>query len=316
MGADLAELPHEKPQPARLFITMLNKFFAKPIELQVGEHALKFCSIADFEFCLSGRTTVPSRKITEMVKFTPEQLKKEARTIKDIEKRFVAILSRSIEDPLSINRAIRELDPLIFSQDHAWRDIISSMNNSGDELNPFRRVALVKYMQYLSSRQEIIKYLYSEKKKFLEEPAAKEAEGPDSARFKDTLILENTLFEPTPGAEHKAREYERLPKGELINVAVDPGAQVEVLLSKHVCKLIGGEPLKFMDQAGRQYELRKGRNIVGRDTISNIMIDPSLRDVSRLHLVIEKVDEKHVNLTDMSSHGTYLPVQYLPRTRA
>lgn len=295
---------------------MLNKLFTKPIELQVGDHLLKFHSIADFEFCLSGRTSVPSRKITEMVKFSPDQLKKEARTIKDIEKRFVAILSRSIEDPNSINRAIRELDPLIFSQDHNWRDIISSMNNSGDELNPFRRVALVKYMQYLSSRQEIIKYLYSEKKKFMEEPAAlRESESAESSKFKDTLILENTLFEPVPGpgSDSKTREYERLPKGEVIGLALEPGAQLEVLLSKHPCKLIATEPLKFVDQAGRQYELRKGRNIVGRDSISNIMIDPSLRDVSRLHLVIEKIDEQHVNLTDMSSHGTYLPAQNLPK---
>ena len=294
---------------------MLNKLFSKPIELQIGEQLLKFFSIGDFEFCLSGRTSVPSRKITEMVKFTPDQLKKEARTIKDIEKRFVSILSKSIEDPLSINRNIRELDPLIFSQDHNWRDIISSLNNGGDELNPFRRVALVKYMQYLSSRQEIIKYLYSEKKKFMDEPSQRESEGGESAKFKDTLILENTLFEPNLGADNKTREYERLPKGEVISLSLTDNAQVDILLSKHVCKLIAGETLKFMDQAGRQYELRKGRNIIGRDTISNIMIDPSLRDVSRLHLVIEKIDERHVSLTDMSAHGTYLPNQYLPQKR-
>jgi hypothetical protein len=295
---------------------MLNKIFSKPVELQVGEQALKFYSIADFEFCLSGRSSVPSRKITEMVKFTPDQLKKEARTIKDIEKRFVSILSRSIEDPASINRAMRELDPLIFSQDHSWREIVSSLNTGGDDLNPFRRVALVKYMQYLSSRQEIIKYLYSEKKRFMEEPALREGEAPDSSKFKDTLILENTIFEPGATEENKDKEFERLPKGEVVNLNLDNGAQVDILLSKHACKLVAGDTLKFVDQAGRQYDLRKGRNIVGRDTISNIMIDPALRDVSRLHLVVEKVDERHCSLTDMSSHGTYVPSRYLRQQRA
>lgn len=295
---------------------MLNKFFSKPVELQVGDQTLKFFSIGDFEFCLSGRTSVPSRKITEMVKFTPDQLKKEARTIKDIEKRFVAMLSRSIEDPSSINRAMRELDPLIFSQDHNWRDVVSSMNGGGDDLNPFRRVALVKYMQYLSSRQEIIKYLYSEKKKFMEDVPQREGEAPDSSKFKDTLILENTIFEPSATEENKGKEFERLPKGEVVNLNLDTGAQVDILLSKHACKLIAGETLKFVDQAGRQYDLRKGRNIVGRDTISNIMIDPALRDVSRLHLVVEKFDERHCSLTDMSSHGTYLPSKFLPQPRA
>ncbi len=295
---------------------MLNKLFAKPMELQVGDVALRFFSIPDFEFCLSGRTTVPSRKITEMVKFTPDQLKKEARTIKDIEKRFVSILSKSIEDPLSINRTLRELDPLIFSQDHTWREIISSLNNGGDELNPFRRVALVKYMQYLSSRQEIIKYLYSEKKKFMEESPVRESEAPENTKFRDTLLLENTLFEPNIGAEQKDKDYERLPKGEAVSINLNPGQEIEILLSKHVCKLIAGDTLKFVDQAGRQYDLRNGRNIIGRDSISNIMLDPSLRDVSRLHLVIEKSDARKVSLTDMSSHGTYLSIKFLSQKRA
>ena len=175
---------------------MLNKLFAKPVELEVAGQPLKFSSIADFEFSMAGRIAVPSRKITEMVKFSPEQLKKEARTIKDIEKRFVGILSKSIEEPTSIERAMRELDPLIFSQDHSWREIIAALNNCSDDVNPFRRVALVKYMQYLSSRQEIIKYLYSEKKKFTGDQG-REPEAPENSKFKDTLILENTLFEPS-----------------------------------------------------------------------------------------------------------------------
>ena len=140
---------------------MLNKFFAKPVELKVGDQTLKFSSINDFDFSMNGRTSVPSKKIIEMVKFTTDQLKNEAKTIKEIEKRFVSILSKSIEDTASINRELRELDPLIFSQDHSWRQIISALNAGDEELNSFRRLALVKYMQYLSSRQEIIKYLYS-----------------------------------------------------------------------------------------------------------------------------------------------------------
>ncbi len=78
---------------------MLDKFFAKPMELKIGEQTISFLSIADFEFCMHGRTSVPSSKITDLVKCSTKQLQKEAHTIKDIEKRFVAILSRSIENP-------------------------------------------------------------------------------------------------------------------------------------------------------------------------------------------------------------------------
>jgi hypothetical protein len=291
---------------------MLNNFFSKPLELQVGEQTLKFNSVGDFEFAVAGRVAVPSKKITGMVKFTPEQLQKEARTIKEIEKKFVAILSKSIEDTNSINRAIRELDPLIFSQDHGWRDIISSLNAGDEEFNPFRRVALVKYMQYLSARQEIIKYLYSEKKKMLNEPV-KSSDNNEKGEFRETLMLENTIFEPgAADNEQKASsDFERMPKGEAITVTLKPGAEMDIMLSKHKCRLIAKDGIQFVDQTGKSYTLGKGRNIIGRDTVSTVILDPSLRDISRLHLVIENFDDSSLQITDLSSHGSFMPMKYL-----
>ena len=299
---------------------MLNKFFAKPLELQVGDQLLKFSSVADFEFAVSGRVAVPSKKITEMVKFSPDQLQKEARTIKEIEKKFVSILSKSIEDSNSINRAIRELDPLIFSQDHSWRDIISALNEGDDEFNPFRRVALVKYMQYLSSRQEIIKYLYSEKKKMLNEPVSDPASSTSSEsqdEFRETLMLENTIFEPVAskreegGGEAGAGDFERMPKGEAVTITLSPGTEMTLMLSKHKCSVVADDGIHFIDHTGKSYKLEKGRNIIGRDTVSTVILDPSLRDISRLHLVIENIDDSSLQITDLSSHGTFVASKFL-----
>ena len=290
---------------------MLNKFFSNPLELQVGEQSLKFSSVSDFDFAVSGRIAVPSKKITDMVKFSPEQLQKEARTIKEIEKKFVAILSKSIEDSNSINRAIRELDPLIFSQDHSWRDIISSLNDGEEEFNPFRRVALVKYMQYLSSRQEIIKYLYSEKKKMLNEPVVKSGEENEQGEFRETLMLENTIFEPVADDKKRSSNFDRMPKGEAVTVTLKPGAEMAILLSKHKCSVIAKDGIQFVDHTGKSYTLGKGRNIIGRDTVSTVILDPSLRDISRLHLIIENIDDSSLQLTDLSSHGSFMPIKYL-----
>lgn len=288
---------------------MLNKFFTKPVELKIGEQTYKFCSVADFEFSLAGRTAVPSKKITDMVKFSTDQLKKEAKTIKDIEKRFVSILSKSIEDTNSINRALRELDPVIFSQDHGWRDVISGLNNGNDDLNAFRRIALVKYMQYLSARQEIIKYLYSEKKRILNEPMDAHAEG---GQFKDTVILDNTIFEPSSANMVSSDNFERMPKGEAVTVVLAAGEVMDILLSRHACKVTNSNgKLQFVDNAGRNYDLKDGRNVVGRDSISTIMLDPVLRDISRIHVIIQKFDAKTVQITDMSSHGSYIQKRYL-----
>ena len=285
---------------------MLNKLFSKPLEIRVGDQILKFSSVADFEFCMTGRTSVPSKKIIEMVKFSTDQLKKEARTIKDIEKRFVEILSKSIEDTDSINRAMRELDPLIFSQDHSWRQIISGLNEGDEDLNPFRRLALVKYMQYLSSRQEIIKYLYSEKRKMMPEHGDNDGVRDE---FKDTIILDNTLVEDAHGED--GNDIERMPKGEVITVTLKPGEEIEIHLSKHKCKIADKKGIQFTDQAGRTYKLGRGRNVVGRDTASNIIMEPKLRDISRLHLVIENFGDNTLQLTDLSSHGTYIPTRFI-----
>ncbi len=292
---------------------MLNKLFAKPLELTIGEQTLKFSSISDFEFCMSGRTSVPSKKITQMVKFSLDQLKKEARVIKEVEKCFVAILSRSIEDPNSISQAIKELDSTIFSQDHSWRLIITALNQGDGEFNPFRRIALVKYMQYLSSRQEIIKYLYSERQKLSNEPVKENGEQDVPGELKDTLILENTLFEANHG-ESNRQGLERIPKGEAVIIALAPGKEFEIMLSKHKCKLSSKDGIQFVDQAGKSHVLNKGRNAIGRDAAGTVKIDSSLRDVSRLHLVIENLGDNNLQITDMSSHGTYIPLNLLETT--
>jgi hypothetical protein len=91
-----------------------------------------------------------------------------------------------------------------------------------------------------------------------------------------------------------------------------PAEDVDVLLSRHACKvLIKDKKMLFLDNEKRSYELKKGRNVIGRDSVSTIMIDPALRDVSRIHIVIERFDDKTIQITDLSSHGTYLQKKYL-----
>ena len=271
----------------------------------VGDRILTFHSVDDFEFSMNGRTSVPSKKITDLVKQSPQKLRKEASTIKEVEKRFVAILSRSIENPDSVNRALRELDINIFSQDHNWRNIIAACNKGGDELNPYRKVALVKYMQYLSSRQDIIKYLYSEKQTAANSiiPTMETSEE-QSDRLSGTFILEGSIVESLK--EAKPDGYERLPKGEAVTIQLDNGKKVDIKLSKHKCALSSRNGLIFIDQSGKKYPLNKGTNAIGRDVNSTIKLDSALRDVSRLHLLIENRGDNILKLTDMSSHGTFM----------
>ena len=284
---------------------MLNKLFSRPVQLTVGEQHLSFHSIGDFEFSLNGRTSVPVKKITDMVKQPPQKLRKEATTIKEIEKRFVAILSRSIENSNSINRALRELDPNVFSQDHNWRNIMAAFNAGGDELNPYRRVALVKYMQYLAARQEIIKYLYSEKQSAANAVTpTMENYGDAGDKLSGTLILESPIVESLK--EGATDGFERLPKGEAVAIHIGHGKEIGIWLSKHRCLLSARNGVEFVDQNGKHHPLNKGKNVIGRDTTSTVKMDPALRDISRMHLLIENMGDNRLQLTDMSSHGTFM----------
>lgn len=287
---------------------MLNKLFTKPIELAIGEQTLKFSSLAEYEFGLSGRTSVPAKKIISMVKFSLEELKKEAKAIKKIERQFIDVLSESIEKPANINRLLREMDPHIFSQDHGWRTIIAALYEDNEELNEFKRVALIKYMQYLSSRQDIIKYLYVEKKKYMDLSTLESTNSGE--KFKDTLILENVLLDPASDKQDDGME--RMPKGENIAIRMQAGKEVNLRLSQHKCKLVGEESvIKFIDKTGRSYPLKTGKNAIGRNSDNDVVIDPSLRDVSRIHIMIETDDANTLYLTDISAHGTYLPAEYI-----
>jgi len=108
--------------------------------------------------------------------------------------------------------------------------------------------------------------------------------------------------------------FSRLPKGETVEIELQRDHAVDLLLAKHQCRILLQDRLLFVDQEGHDSELRVGRNIVGRDATSDIIMDADLRDISRKHLIVESDGVGQVKLTDISSHGTSLPPRFLDHT--
>ena len=104
----------------------------------------------------------------------------------------------------------------------------------------------------------------------------------------------------------------RLPKGEAVILPFNHESTITIQLSKHAFLLswIDGV-LCLTEDDGQRSELQAGKNIIGRDTVCNIAVDSSYRDVSRLHLIIEPLDGDQVRFTDLSAHGTFLPAEVL-----
>ena len=276
---------------------MLTNILSKPMQFAIGEQTYKFSSLAEFEFSLVGRTSLPVGKFKRAMKLALGELKKEYKKIKVIEKELVSILSASISQPGSINRSLREIDVNTFSEEHGWRTIISALHNGDDELNEFRHIAMVKYLQYLSSIQEVLQEFYAEKKKEI---------------LKSSTSHSKNLKQNITKSFSKEQEMERLSKGENIAIHINAGDKIALLLSNHQCSIIGEESsIKFVDESGRYHKLKSGKNVIGRGSDSDIVMSQNLRDISRMHVVIEGAETNMLYLTDLSSHGTFIPAKYV-----
>lgn len=294
---------------------MLDKLFSKALALTINGEEITFSTLNEFEFALGGRTNVPATKLADLIMLAPSDLKREAKSIKSVEKRFVDILSRSIEQPGEIGKLVREIDIQVFSNDYEWRAIFKALNQQDEEYDELRRVAVVKYMQYLRSRQDVIKQTY--KVKMRESGAKRDDTGEGSTALEDTkdFLKETSIFDSIsiePPADSTESPYWRLPKGEAVRVRPRPGAEFEFRLSKHVFTFRYAKPMVIIDQSGVQHELTDGKNIIGRDAVCNVVLGNGLRDVSRMHMIIEPHDDDSLRVTDLSSHGTFLPSSLEP----
>ena len=286
---------------------------SKPLELVIGrKQTMRFVSPEEFEFSLAGRTSVPSQKISALMKHTPHELKAEAATIDELEQRLQTMLVR-LEDA-SINRAMMGLDPAVFSHDHDWRSIITGLNECGEEYREFKIIALKMYMQYLHSRKVLLKDIYAERRAMamqgneVKDTPVAGGDNLGSTSSPDSALSGTVSDVSLPARNERNLEpvLRRLPKGEPVVVHILAGENIEIRLSKHKFRLMGNGGLALVDPKGQHYPLARGRNMIGRDTECDISLNPSLKDISRRHLIIENPGDNQLKLTDLSTYGTFV----------
>lgn len=292
---------------------MFRKSHTDVLELSIDGERYTFQHPREFEFALAGRTSLPAPKIAALSRLPDDELLREAEAIRAVEERFSEALSGALEDITTVGPKLRSMEPSIISQDNGWRSIITALNAVDGISESYKKIALVKYTQYLASRQEVVKSLYANRHQ--RDDADRQANGNavyrPTARFRETMLFD---LNDLPGAEHHETSFSRLPKGETVEVDLEQDGALELLLAKHQCRILLRDKLLFVDESGHDSVLRAGRNVVGRDTSSDIVIDANLRDVSRKHLIVESDGMHQIKLTDISSHGTSLPPRYLDHT--
>ncbi len=296
----------------------MDKKIQQSVKLNISGQPIVFNSVEEFEFALNGRTSIPAKKISDIVHLSVEQLNDESITIKNVESYFVSMVADYMQDPQSIDETLRETESLVFSQDHNWRDIFAALNNANSSLVEFKHLAIIKYLQYLSARQDLIHYLYSEKTK-LPPQTITDSMTIESNIFYETADLNSSTLDMVRALHgHKLNSnMERLPKGEKILIDIITKDHIDIVLSKYKCKLVKRDNMLFIDQDNNEYVLNLGKNIIGRDPICSIILDRQLRDISRVHMVIVLKENDTIEITDLSSHGTFLHNEhYAPQLAA
>lgn len=288
---------------------MLDRSSPASLSLRIQEQVLEFPSPLQFEFALSGRTSLPAEKLAALVVAEDEVLLKEAEAIRRIEQRFEGVLSGVLEDTTSVGGFMQSMDLAVVSNDHDWRSIISALKSKGAGCEEYKKCALVKYMQYLNSRQETIRSIYGLRQRL----GAKRTE--KAAARHENHLRETVIFEAISFTRPADNELTRMPKGESVDIELEPDRPIAIQLAKHAFTLVAfADGIRLSGKGAETGVLRPGRNVIGRDAASDVVVDSELRDISRRHLIVETDGRTQVRLTDISSHGTSIPPTYLDRT--
>ncbi|MBT6277203.1 MAG: FHA domain-containing protein [Chromatiales bacterium] len=278
----------------------------QPATLKVDGHVLHFPSILEFEFAIASRVEAPTARIINLEKRTLFELRRMATDIRKQETRFSDVLAASLEPGGSLGALMGSLELKQFSTDYDWRNIFGALAaEPSARLDPYRRMALAKYMQYLRERQRVIQDIYAtrgtegEGRKQAEEQASQ----PHSA-LQETSIFDFTQIQ-VGGVT--ADDLWVLPRGESVVITLTGTREIDMVLARYPFKLVPGDRTYLVDPSGVDYMLSPGRNTVGRSQECDIVVDAKCREVSRKHLVIDRIDAHTVVLTDLSSHATRVP---------
>ncbi|MBL1142021.1 MAG: FHA domain-containing protein [Proteobacteria bacterium] len=278
---------------------MLQRFFTHPIEITIHDKAVMFNSVEDFEFALEARTAIPLDKITSAIKSSVHDLQQEAEAIAVAEDKLAHMMSKSPETSDGITMRLKSIDSSIFSKDNGWRDIIIGLNSDDSfESCKYKQVALKTYLRYLSNRLEMIKLIQAELEK---QDANKQSISLATAKtgaFEINNEVESTLIDSKSGMT-------KLPKGKSVILDVKQGDRIEFILAKYKCELLVGEDIKFIDSNGTECLINIGINKVGRGHACSVKFSSELHEISRVHLVIANHNDQKLELTDLSTHGTY-----------
>jgi hypothetical protein len=298
--------------------------FPRSLELDLDEHTFRDVEASELERALRPRTEVGLVKAAQIRRLGPARLADEA----DAVERMMRFIDIALEQAKArgdhLTKLLKRMDLARVSQDQGWRVIISCLSRLDGGYESHKRSALDCYRRYLKARLDLVEALNERAQKRLPRSARQNADAngrPDAERRR--AALEERLSETSEvGVDRSRRKsppkrsFRRIRKGEAVRVRLEPGRSLHFALAAHRFTLVPGDPVRVIDERGREAVVLPGKNIVGRGATADVAVDRRYRSVSRSHVILE-VERDSVKFTDVSTHGTYLLEAHVePRAEA
>lgn len=280
------------------------------LTLELPDRTIRVRGPKVLEFVLSSRIQFPVKRLMEAMRHSPRRLELASASIRASERRLSEMLTCSLQRPELLGEQLRELELILFSKDHSWRDIMESLLRLGPEFDEYKRVAVIKYLQYLRSRQRALKGIFLEVTQDMATAGihATPLHGGRDVREADPEATQD----PTRSTSHTSTSaMTSLPKGETVCLRLNGAKTITLNLAGNPFTLEPGRRYALIDDAGSRLPLQPGKNLVGRHVSCNVQVDPACRSVSRQHLLVEPLTEDMVLITDVSAHGTQVPSEFV-----
>lgn len=267
------------------------------VELSWGQDKLLFENLSDFEFALGARTGVLPSRLHELMHRSAAELDAELQGIRNLDQRLGEILEASEKLQVPCGPAVAQLGVSVFSKDFDWRSLFTRLVELPLAADRHVRSAIAQYRQYLAARLATVRMVADLK------TVAGDLDEAVEGHAKATVMFTND------GAmlPFNRDELRRLPQGEAVTLKLAPGSAISLKLARHQFSLAHNRGWTLVADNGKTYTLHAGVNCVGRGRDNDVSLDADFRNVSRKHLLAQPLDDDVIMLTDISSHGTYVP---------
>ena len=283
-----------------------------PLRLEIGDDTFRLNSSEEFELSLQARLDVRSLKHAQLRVLSDDALAEEFNGTGRMERVLVEALSSPTDDRYRIGRFLRRLNLNLITQDNDWRLIFAALAPLEDVYEAYKSVAAMQYLEYLGARKELVRSIQERRARHLVEnpPARQRLASVPASSPRRRSWPEPPPVDPGPpageeaGAPRQTLVYDvaelclpytrgadlgRMAKGVAVEVSLEERQSLAVMLGVYKFLLVGGDPLRMIDDTGHDVRIHREKTIIGRGGHSNVAVDPAYTVVSRQHLIVESL---------------------------